>query len=164
MIGYNEVFSKYVDFLFDLKQKKIPKSKDILNRLWGILCEINKKKYYDDEKVNISSDEELLSLRPSNKNEDIDIIETYSRTKCFKTNFARLMPFILSKGRFDISTVCFPHKEFIKYIHTDGFVISKKPEQDFKTGNELGNLVYEGYCQNCDIVNSNTYNREGFKI
>ncbi len=74
------------------------------------------------------------------------------------------MPFILSKGRFDISTVCLSHKEFIKYIHTDGFVISKKPEQDFKTGNELGNLVYEGYCQNCDIVNSNTYNREGFKI
>jgi hypothetical protein len=43
----------------------------------------------------------------------------------------------------------FPHKEFIKRVHTDGFISSK--QLDIKTGNKLGDLVYEGYCENVII-------------
>ena len=44
LITFNEVFKSYIELLFDLKEKKVEKSKDILNILWGALCEIDKKK------------------------------------------------------------------------------------------------------------------------
>ena len=52
-----------------------------------------------------------------------------------------------------------PHKEFIKRVHTDGFISSKK--LDIKTGDKLGDLVYEGYCENV-IIESNIKPKEQF--
>ena len=53
----------------------------------------------------------------------------------------------------------FPHKEFIKRYHTDGIISSKK--LDIKTGNKLGDLVYEGYCENV-IIELNVKPKEQF--
>ena len=63
--------------MFDLKQKKVPKSKDILNRLWGVLSEIDRKKYFctSDKEITLSTDDEILSLRPWKLTDDIDIME-----------------------------------------------------------------------------------------
>jgi hypothetical protein len=92
LIGFNEVFGKYVDFVFDLKQKKIPKAKDILNRLWGVLCELDRKQHFcaTDKEIHLTADDEIVSLRPYKLNNEIDIMECVSKKNYYKTNFARL--------------------------------------------------------------------------
>ena len=153
LIGFNEVFHKYIDFVFDLKQKKIPKSKDILNRLWGVLSEIDRKKYFccSDNETILSPDDEIISLRPYKLNDDIDIMECVSKKNYYKTSFARLSPFLISRGRFNISNIIMPHKNNVHRIHTDGFISDIK--LDIKLGENLGDLVFEGYCENCNIIN-----------
>ena len=153
LIGFNEVFNKYVEFMFDLKQKKVPKSKDILNRLWGLLSEIDRKKYFctSDKEITLSPDDEIISLRPYKHNDDVDIMECVSKKNYYKTSFARLSPFLISRGRFNISNIVMPHKENVHRIHTDGFISDKK--LDIKLGENIGDLVFEGYCENCNIIN-----------
>ena len=57
-----------------------------------------------------------------------------------------------------------PDLEHIKRIHTDGWISSKKIEYgkdkyrsvcNIKPGSYLGNLRYEGYCNNVEIKNLN---------
>lgn len=162
LIGFNEVFTQYVEYMFNLKQQNIPASKKILNMLWGALSELKRKKYFSDGKeINIDSNDDIILLRPYNDDEEIDIIHTVSRTQYFSTPFARLSPFLLSRGRANISNIIKPHISNIKRVHTDGFISDIK--LDIKTGENLGDLVYEGYCDNCNILHCNNPAGE-FKI
>ena len=78
----NELFGRYVDLLFDLKQKKINGSKQILNILWGSLCEKYKKDIVHQIGVgkifDIPSDVKINYLKPSIIN-DNEIIFSYSQ-------------------------------------------------------------------------------------
>jgi hypothetical protein len=162
VIGCNEIFTTYIDYLFELKEKKIPKSKLLLNILWGSLCEIDKTRVmYQNRNINISSDCDFYSITPDNKNDKILHIVTTNQTKYYKTGFARLAPFLISKGRHIIANICYPHRENIKWIHTDGFI--SDTSLDIKTGENMGDLVYEGHCDN--VVIENCMNVTGiFKI
>jgi hypothetical protein len=151
LITFNEVFKPFVDFLFDLKEKKVEKSKDILNRLWGALCEVDKKKYFCEKDIVINDDEEIFEIRPYKNNEDIDIISTNKINKRYKTNYARLCPFLISQGRYEISNLMFPIKENIKRIQTDGFLSTIKLHENKNV--KLGELKFEGYTENGIIKN-----------
>jgi hypothetical protein len=153
LITFNEVFKSYVDLLFSLKEKKVEKAKNILNILWGALCEIEKKKYYCDVNkiIDILDDEEIFEIRPYKANEDIDIISTHKTYKRYKTNYARLLPFLVSKGRDLISKIMFPIKENIKRIQTDGFLSTIKLHENIDV--KLGELKYEGYTESGHIQN-----------
>lgn len=151
LITFNEVFKPFVDFLFDLKEKKVEKAKDILNRLWGALCEVEKKKYFCEKEINISDDEEIFEIRPYKNNEDIDIISTNKINKRYKTNYARLCPFLIAQGRYDLSNELLPIKENIKRIQTDGFLSTIKLHENVNV--KLGELKYEGFTENGIIKN-----------
>ena len=153
LITFNEVFKSYIELLFDLKEKKVEKSKDILNILWGALCEIDKKKYYCDidKIINIEENEEICEINPYENNEDIDIISTHKTYKRYKHNYARLKPFLLSKGRQMISNIMFPIKENIKRIQTDGFLSTVKLHDNKNV--KLGELKFEGFTENGHIEN-----------
>ena len=142
-IKFSEVFDPFVKFMFDLKEKGIEKSKTILNMLWGALCEIDKRKYYDDHEINIDGDEEVFQLRPCKFNEDVDVIITNKINKRYKTNYARLCPFLLANGRFHMSKIMFDYKENIHRIQTDGFYSDKLIHQNIDV--KLGELKYEGF-------------------
>jgi hypothetical protein len=150
-ITFNEVFKPFVDFMFELKEKQIEKSKDILNILWGALCEIDKIKYFCEQEININTDEEILSIIPYEKNEDIDVITTTNINKRYKTNYARLCPFLVGQGRRHMSNIMFPIKNHIHRIQTDGF-LSQIPIHT-NTDVKLGELRYEGYTSNGKIEN-----------
>jgi len=162
VIGCNEIFTTYIDYLFKLKENKVPKAKLLLNIIWGGLCEVDKKKMvYKNKDINIGSDCEFYSITPNDKNENILHIVTTNQNKYYKTGFARLSPFLISKGRQIISTICYPHRENIKWIHTDGFI--SDISLDVKTGENIGDLVKEGFCEN--VVIENCLNVTGiFKI
>ena len=154
LIGCNEVFTTYIDYLFELKEKKVSKAKLILNILWGSLCEIDKSRLvYKNRLINISSDCDVYSIKPDDKDENILRIVTTNQTKFYKTGFARLSPFLISKGRSMIANICYLHREHIKQIHTDGFISDTL--LDIKTGDNIGDLVYEGACEDVDIQHCN---------
>ena len=163
LIGCNEVFTTYIDYLFDLKERKIPKAKLILNVLWGKLCEVNKHRLvYKNQLINIDADDDVYSIKPDDKDENKLRIVTTKQSKYYTTGFARLSPFLISKGRHMIGSMCYPHREYIKQIHTDGIISDTK--LDIKTGDNIGDLVEEGYCENVEIQHCNNVKGEFVKI
>jgi hypothetical protein len=57
------LFGKYIEILFDLKKKRIPRAKNILNMIWGILCEKRTQiKYVEKTILEINGDNEIKSI------------------------------------------------------------------------------------------------------
>jgi hypothetical protein len=163
-IGCNEVFGQYIDFMFDLKEKEsklkerkkeVKIAKKILNILWGSLSEICKSYLvYKNKILNIDDDCDIYSIKPNEKNENHLEIITTKQSKFYKTGFARISVFLISQGRYMMSKILYPHRENVKQLHTDGFVVSDKL-LDVKTGDKMGDLVEEGKCDNCIIHHVN---------
>jgi hypothetical protein len=149
-----ELFGDYVKFMMPLKENKVPRAKAILNILWGALCEKNttKRIVSMDDDYDIDDLKHLLVVAPYNKDDSKMLVENAYIEKYYKTNFARIAPFILAKGRLLISTIMKPVREHIKKVHTDGFMSDIK--LDIPTGDKLGNLVYKGRCPHIDITSN----------
>ena len=153
LIGCNEIFTTYIDYLFELKERKIPKAKLILNILWGALCEVDKTRLvYKNKLINIGDDCDVYSIKPDDKKVEVLHIVLTKQNKYYKTGFARLSPFLISKGRSMISGILYPYRESVKYCHTDCGIFSEKPE-GIKSGNNIGDFTLEGYCENVIIEN-----------
>jgi hypothetical protein len=152
----SEIFGLFVDYMFDLKQKKLDGAKEILNILYGALSERNSKnrtiKY--DEKYEIPGNSHN-EIRKSNLSKDEFYIASVSKANQYKYGYARIIPFILAKGRSIISKIIEPIYNDVVRCHTDGIVFTNL-NKDMKFGCELGSLVYEGKCEDCEVVNSNT--------
>lgn len=151
----NIIFRQYVDFLFPLKQNKVKGAKMILNILWGLLCKKNvlKLKACQGTLLEVYADNKIQKITPIGDIEN----ENYSVKVCkygvkFENNFARISPFLLAKGRYMISKLIEPYENMIVRSHTDS-MISKKP-LPVQIGDSLGDLKYEGYCKNLEIINS----------
>ena len=158
-IKFCEIFTDYVDILFPLKENKIQKSKNILNILWGALCEIDKKKQYVQTDFEIDDDDEILEIYPSS-DDTSHIIKTTKMNHYYKTPFARLCPFLLSQGRRHMTTILLDIKDNIHRIQTDGF-LTDKPLHSI-TNVKLGELKFEGFTDNGII--KNCINRVNTKV
>jgi hypothetical protein len=90
------------------------------------------------------------------------LIEYANNDSFYKSNFARLKPFLLSKARSTICNIILPYKDNVVKCHTDSMLLSVKPE-GIKTGLKLGELAYEGYYENC-VVKSNAKETGVIKI
>ena len=150
----SEIFGEFVDYLFKLKENKILGAKNILNTLWGAISEKDKKK----KKINPSVDDVFDipdDCRPSFKpfDDDNTIIKYCYYDKIYKYGWARIMPFILAKGRSIISKVIEPYEDIAIRCHTDGILFKKEPV-GIKYGDEMGSLVDEGYFENITIDKS----------
>ena len=152
----SEIFGEFVKTMFDYKQRKLPRSKGILNILWGKLCEKNVKKdtiSLTGPTFKVPSDAYIVRIRPSNINEDENIIEYSYNDSVYKSGWARIGVFLISKGKSMISKIIQPYKKLAVRCHTDGVVFREIPV-GLATGNNLGELAYEGYASNCIIKNS----------
>lgn len=150
LINYKETFYEYVIYLYELKEKNIPMSKLILNILWGAFSELNSKTDYTTTKqINIL--DEITEIKPSKF--DGHVIKSSTLNKMFKSNFARLTPFLLSKGRLTLCNILLPIIDNVKQFHTDGFITTSN--ESIITGDKIGELKYLGYCDNCIIENTN---------
>ena len=155
LITAYELFNKYIDFLFPLKEtykEELPEIKRIINILWGALSEtLTKRKIVENNSIldyDIPDDSNIDIIKPTmdGKGTIVDVVEN---NYYFKSNFARIKPFLLSKGRLIISDIMYPFKENVVRCHTDGIVLNKKC--DIKTGDKLGDLTFEAYSSCCNI-------------
>lgn len=136
------LFKKYVQEFYKLKSEGVAGAKQLLNVLWGALGEsrfYNKKIEYDEE-ANIDHCE----IKYMNTGDTINIkCLDYGNKRYFKTNYARIKPFILSYGRHAMMKIFTKYEDLVVRMHTDGFYLKDKPS-DILTGPNIGNLKYEG--------------------
>ena len=136
------LFKKYVTSLYELKSEGLKGAKDLLNILWGALCEMNYYKSnasFDDE-INIT-EAELKSMTTSD--DGINMKYVFYKAVYYKNNFARMKPFVLAYGRSLFSALFKDYESDIVRIHTDGFYLKSQPKS-LLTGTKLGHLKYEG--------------------
>jgi len=161
-----ELFGNYVDLLFDLKQKKIGHAKEILNVLWGALSQVNLKSIDINANAQhvykVNDNSYVYKINPSNFDENVTLIKEINNDKQYKTGFARIMPFLISKGRSNISKIMQPYINSVFRCHTDGFMCNEYPT-NIQLGDGLGDLVYEGYNPNYYKI-KNSYNKNDFNI
>lgn len=150
LITMNELFASYINLLYPLKNEGISDVKPILNTLWGGLVENVKNKEFvkntDVYRV-IPDDSKLLNIHPSVINDNETVVTHCKNDMQFKTNYARVSIFLVAYAREKIATIIKPYEHRLKQLHTDGFILSKKPK-DIIIGDKLGDLKFEkeGYC------------------
>jgi len=95
--------------------------KQIRNSLWGLLAEkgsIHIKKD-DNGLICYDADQEIIKFDDSE-----NYIEVVDKTSVYKSNYARMCPFITSMGRRCIYRHAKPYQNYIVRIHTDCMLIS----------------------------------------
>ena len=138
-----DLFKNYIDILYKLKDKKLEGSKLLLNMLWGVLSEMKKTKHYIDINENfiIPDNHEILNIKHIDDNK-ITLHLSYN-DNIYKTNYARMSPFLLSQARYNISKLIEPYKNDVINCHTDGFTLPYHPKE-LQTGFNIGQLKYNG--------------------
>jgi hypothetical protein len=149
------LFKSFVDELFELKSQKVNGAKQILNTLWGGLTEKNhfNHTYDPNEKMNIN-DCNISRISYGNK---LSIKCTYYDKPQFKTNWARIKPYILAYAREQMFYRFRSMESDIVYLHTDGFLM-KDGHPEMFLSDKLGGLKYEG-TSDVNIIGFNKKNK-----
>ena len=127
--------------LYELK-KTVKGAKILLNILWGALCETNHLTFNPkiEDKISINN---TKITRFCHNFTNVKIKSISYESKYYKTNWARIKPWVISYGRKVFYYKYKRYEDDIIRINTDGFYITKQPK-DILTGEKLGNLKYEG--------------------
>jgi hypothetical protein len=149
-----EIFGKFVNYLFELKQQGHKDIKAYLNALWGALTQTNKSYRHDE----VYANKEVLTLMPMGDDINFDGLKigVVNKDNFYETDFARIKPFLLSYGRCKTANIIMNNLDNIVRVHTDGIILKRPIDKNQKLGNGLGDLKYEG-CSYCEILNSNNY-------
>ena len=160
LVTGRQLYGEFVDYLFNLKNKGVTKAKEILNYLWGSLGEKRTTKYIirDDREdiYDIPVGNNIRYITPIN---DDDVkVEYYQYDAVYVTNYERIAPFLIARGRQRIQKVMAPYIEHVVRTHTDDLIVNK--DIDIVTGDQMGDLEYKGYCPNADVWNCMTIKGE----
>ena len=113
------LFGHYVNDIYALKEKKIKGAKDLLNKLWGSLSEGNYNKFSVDSETKLDiTDAKIVSMYSTEERIKLKVISY--KDGYFKTNYARLKPFVLAYGRDRLFHVFKNYEHLIVRTHTDG--------------------------------------------
>ena len=135
------LFKSFVDELYELKCQKVVGAKQILNTLWGGLCETNHSNHnYDHNEEKHIDGSDITRI---NFGDRLQIRCSYFDKPQFKTNWARIKPMILSYARELLFYKFRKYEEDIVYIHTDGVLLKDGPHELFLS-DKLGGLKHEG--------------------
>lgn len=150
-VNASKMFKPLVDYLYALKNDDVKLAKDMLNTLWGALCQRNhryKKAYLKGDVTNLPEGCEITNISPGDDNHFIRYAE-YG--KYYVYAYARLGPFLTSAVRKFMSDTMQPHRDHIYRIHTDGFITDKVI--DLPLSRDLGKWKIE-HKGNCIISNA----------
>ena len=138
------LFRGFVDTLYALK-KLNPLAKELLNILWGSLCE--RKKTYHHEEINFGDDLSALDFVQLQGEKTCYFAE---ESQLYKLPYARIGVFLTAFGRAKLGDFMSDIKETIFRIHTDGYWTTS--EKKFEFSGDLGGFKLE--CEgDYEIVN-----------
>ena len=150
----HEVFGRFIQFAYDMKERKLPFAKAIINILWGALSQKLEKKHYvgsDSDVINITDLQDIVYIKREAHNDDRVVCSYYNTDRIFYNNFARICPFLMARGRLLMGQTFFKYREQMVRIHTDGFY-SKIPIPVL-CGSKIGMLKCK-YNANTVVVNN----------
>lgn len=152
LVTGHQLFGQYFDYMFDLKQQSVPLAKEIINVLWGALCQkkLLKEIADDNNPVTLSDDHTVDTI--TQVADSRFLVQYFKNDSMFETNFARICPFILSRGRERITFLMAPYIKYIVRSHTDS-MYSTVPLA-IAVGNGMGDVKYIGFCENVKINNN----------
>ncbi len=132
------LFKNYMDELYRLKPKS-KMAKSLLNYLWGALTQKNMVKFINNsvDELNLE-DCEMAELNFTGYSFHINIVNYGD--DYYKTNYARIKPFILSYGRNHCYKSFKEYEDEIIRVHTDG--IYCKTHKDIHSEN-IGGVKVE---------------------
>jgi len=142
------MFKNMVTILYELKRKKIPFAKEMINSIWGALCEknmIHKVIKQSGKTFNIPEGCRIINIRP---HRDGHLIQYSYYGKYFKLIYARFAPFLTAAVRKLMADTIYPYKEHVYRCHTDS-ILSSKPIPDIKLSTEIGDwkIDHSGKCK-----------------
>jgi hypothetical protein len=136
-INAHQYFGEFVYEMYSLKSEN-PLAKDIINSLWGRLCQkiIRKSIPKPSHEINIDEDEhEIINLEIlPNDNHKIYYVK---KDKVFKYKHARIGAFLTAYVRKQMANKMFPFRENIVKCHTDS-IVSTIPINDLSISKDLG--------------------------
>ena len=134
--GY-DIFSDYIDFVFELKKSSVSGAKLLLNILLGALVK-SKSFEVDISKDGIQDNSIIQAMHPNHNDTGVEVKMT-KEYKQFECNFARLKPFLYAKGREKTGRLYEHQIDDVVRVNCDGFIM-KSPLTKTKLGNHLGEL------------------------
>lgn len=135
------LFKHYVDEIYKLKIAKAKGAKDLLNILWGALCQTNYKRYVASSTDEVHIDD--AQIKSISSDDKIRIKTVSYKYGYYETNWARIKPFVLSYGRTNMFNRFQKYEDWVVRIHTDGFYLTSEPD-DIEIKDGLGYLKNEG--------------------
>jgi hypothetical protein len=139
LINSSLIFKKFINAMYDLKTEGNGLSKQCINCIWGKLTQPRTLTTQLTKESLEQFDDCIKIIHPK-----LGTIVYYDKKQPYKTGYARMKPFILAMGRYNLSKVCF---EVIKKgykivrVHTDSILTNMKPDEFSKIatiGNEIG--------------------------
>ena len=131
-----------------------------MNILWGALSEkkIAKEIYTsleDDSEIQLGINEEIADIKILGQGKCK--YETESLDDLFVSGYARVSPFLTAKARQIMADMVRANCDLdsVVRIHTDGIITSVPLKSSLKNKVDalLGELGYEGYCEECEVIN-----------
>jgi hypothetical protein len=159
MVSGVALFKNYVDYMFELKQKRgdLKYVKKILNILWGALCEkkiTHAYKMVGDEQVTLQENERITNIKKYDS--ETYMLECEEVGNQFLSGFARIGPFITAHGRSMIANLALEHVKDVNNIyrvHTDSILTSEPLNLKDKSDCEMGDFGLEHGRKLVEVVN-----------
>ena len=121
------LFKNYVEELYKLKSES-KMAKLLLNILWGALCENSTKEFYNNCQNELDLiDCDITDLHFTGTKFRVEIVNFGDNY--YKTNYARIKPFVLSYGRNHCYKTFKEYDKDIIRVHTDGIYCQRSPEK-----------------------------------
>jgi hypothetical protein len=149
-----QMFGTLVKMLYDLKLKKVPYAKLILNCLWGTLCskrKLTRIARTNNEPIDFEDFSQIFNICPTSFG---DVVQyTKSDLPLYKFNYARLGLFLTSALRKRMAQTFFQYRENIYRIHTDSALLNISITNELKLSNKMGD--YKCNSGSCYIESAN---------
>ena len=152
LVSGKEIFYDTIMKVFDLKEKGIKGAKFLTVSFWGGLCAKNIKSWLVDTQKEDPIIYDHYEITEIDKQKNGYRFTAQTETRYYKTNWARIGPFLTSRVRCEISRLAQPYYNNIKHLHTDGFYSDIK--LPLKIGDKLGQLKHKHF-DNIKVLNKN---------
>jgi len=157
-ISSSVMFGNYINWVYKLKcdYPSIGMLKLLLSSIWGVLSQKFTKTFYCDVKENIRSEipENQTISTMSYANKQVKIITSVDE-KLYRTNLARLKPFLLSKQRqYMFQEVISKYSDNIIEMRIDGFLSTRK--LPFSEDGKIGDIIFKNKYSQVNIKNINS--------
>lgn len=166
LVPMKDIFGNFINFFFDLKNKKNAFGKPFLSQLHGAVTERYRIKVTakDGEDVDVIDTAIFQSSYPTSDTTSTLVFS--DSDKLFKTSWARTGFFVNAMARSKMTLFLFNNNRYkdVVYLNVDGFIMTKELKSNNETDSfdpkKLHGLKFEGTYDSLEVTNMNIYEKK----